>query len=923
MSSSQTRWDETSPTLKHEVNSSPEQQNMPASEHAAVVQAQVGDHESTATPKLEDGVRTQDEADNSDDDFDPGEDFRDRVNAVKDGAEKRYNPMSETLPKLPAYHPSFIKAEKYCSDLMKEAGLILENAEYKDTRILQLLRKSSTGQKPEYPKPRIVGLMGDSGVGKSSLINSLLDVPDIALSGANGEACTNVITEYHQALPSQQTPFMSEITLERPITVRRILQSHLDRYHSSLCLSNETMDQEAIDELNAHVSTAIEIFQELFADREEFSNEERTREYLERAQSASDTKMLDQLCEWIQESISNYGAEGGILRRSAYAPEELANEIERFVKSCKHVLDEDDCHVPSLWPLVRTVRVFLDSALLKRGLIIADLPGLSDSNKTRTIATTRYMRRCHFGLLVAPIARIQTDNLVQRRLGEIHRLFGHRKGLLCSKIDDVNAKQKPSDLDATPEATEEHERLSEAHDRICNEKSLLTSMKKQARGKEKKTFSQKIGALELNKRIYSALLREGLIQMRNQKVTMIMRQKYKTLTQDNTPLVVFTVSNSDYIKHMEGYELSNEIPISVQATGIPDVRYRLSQLPARSRLDTLKQYCHGTVEDMVGSLRNWAHQSTIERRVELQELVMKPRTAVGAEISKYVTEMKSVLESCILQACEDRQEAWTGNSVLLFEKWSKEWHSSTFAAWCRNDGAHKTKARSYMSWNAELLGPVTKDLTRAWQLFDDGVAIANENCFMALVAFVDGIGEDLAAVEGISSEPMGPFLSSFASKKALLRKCLDQFSAKVREISRDTKLNIMMDDEDPDSYLLKAMSPLYHKCAKVTGKNLHTQRCTLLNDAMSKGVPFAGFCPGIKSSIEQEIDRRQQELLSGVQAVFNMVLEDFNSAFTVEEVPNPKRDLLRSQVQRFVEYAEARINGPLANELATAMMDSE
>lgn len=51
-----------------------------------------------------------------------------------------------------------------------------------------------------------------------------------------------------------------------------------------------------------------------------------------------------------------------------------------------------------------------------------------------------------------------------------------------------------------------------------------------------------------------------------------MRQKYKTLAQDNTPLVVMTVSNSDYIKHMEGYELSNEIPISVLATGIPDMR---------------------------------------------------------------------------------------------------------------------------------------------------------------------------------------------------------------------------------------------------------------------------------------------------------------------------------------------------------------
>ena len=61
---------------------------------------------------------------------------------------------------------------------------------------------------------------------------------------------------------------------------------------------------------------------------------------------------------------------------------------------------------------------------------------------------------------------------------------------------DVNAKQKPSDLDATPEATEEHERLSEAYDCICKEKSLLKSLKKQARGKEKQNLSQKIGALE-------------------------------------------------------------------------------------------------------------------------------------------------------------------------------------------------------------------------------------------------------------------------------------------------------------------------------------------------------------------------------------------------------------------------------------------
>ncbi len=113
--------------------------------------------------------------------------------------------------------------------------------------------------------------------------------------------------------------------------------------------------------------------------------------------------------------------------------------------------------------------------------------------------------------------------------------------------------------------------------------------------------------------------------MRNQKVTTIMRQKYKNITQDQAQLVVFAVSNSDYIKHKDGYDLSEEIPISVQTTGIPYVRHQLSRLPARSRLDALKHYCHGTVEDLVGSLNNWSQQSAIKRRVELQELVAKPR----------------------------------------------------------------------------------------------------------------------------------------------------------------------------------------------------------------------------------------------------------------------------------------------------------
>ena len=362
MSSYRNHFDDTSSTLKHEPLSGSNCQSTATPQYKDHIRAENRDHKDVEASQCTDSTRSQDEVstDNSDHDaFDVDEEFRDRVDAIKHGADIQYEPMSEPLPKLPAYHPSFLKAERYCSELMKDAANIIKNAEYKDARILQLLEKATNAQHLEYPKPRTVGLMGDSGVGKSSLINCLLDIPDIALSGANGEACTNVITEYCQAQPSQKAPYMAEIMLFEPFGVQRILEVHLGSYYRYVHRSVEKMDQEAIDELNSHVSTALETFQALFANREEFSDEERTKEFLEQAQSASDLKLLQKLSGWIQESIAESGAVDGIIRRSASAPEELATKIERFVKSCKHLLDDNDCHLPSLWPLIRGVRYCL------------------------------------------------------------------------------------------------------------------------------------------------------------------------------------------------------------------------------------------------------------------------------------------------------------------------------------------------------------------------------------------------------------------------------------------------------------------------------------------------------------------------------------------------------------------------------------
>ena len=96
----------------------------------------------------------------------------------------------------------------------------------------------------------------------------------------------------------------------------------------------------------------------------------------------------------------------------------------------------------------------------------------------------------------------------------------------------------------------------------------------------------------------------------------------------------------------------------------------------------------------------------------------------------------------------------------------------------------------------------------------------------------------------------------------------------------------------------------------------------MLEDAISKGEQFSKILPGIEESFENELEKQQPTLVENVQQIFHKVVQDFDSMFVVEESPNPKRDALRQEVQRFVSRAKARIDGPIELELAKATKHS-
>lgn len=126
-------------------------------------------------------------------------------------------------------------------------------------------------------------------------------------------------------------------------------------------------------------------------------------------------------------------------------------------------------------------------------------------------------------------------------------------------------------------------------------------------------------------------LRESILMMRNQKVKVAMRSKHSGKEADNETLKIWCVSSVDYHVNARGFD-EEMIPVSVQATGIPQLRAFILRMPAEEKLDILRLHCQGHLPELLGSMKMWNVQATIHRRLEAREVVAKPRRVIQVHL---------------------------------------------------------------------------------------------------------------------------------------------------------------------------------------------------------------------------------------------------------------------------------------------------
>ncbi|TGO22762.1 hypothetical protein BPAE_0156g00090 [Botrytis paeoniae] len=717
-----------------------------------------------------------------------------------------------------------------------------------DVNFRRLLNDSKGLSKGGISNTRTIAILGASGEGKSSLINSLLHVTELARTSDEGSACTSVVTEYRQKKNSTLEPFSIEVEYlskpERQEMVEELLWSYRQLFFPDSDNEGNALDFDEQQRIERESAVAWSALKALFSQQEEFDVS-----FLSDKSKGSFERIKSKLLEWMQKIEFPADDESGLWTASAHNSDECQELTSVFMED-------------KLWPFTKIIRVYLDAEVLKTGVVLADLPGLQDTNLARVRATQKYLQSCDHVFIATKISRAITDTTLKSALySELKRHvplaweesggtnINFKLAVICTRSDDINPKTAKRTF-------------------VGNGKEIslieMSSIDKDIENAKRKGDKSLKASLE-RKKLWL------FIEARNRHVTKGLQAAYRQKT-INGHLDVFCISNTTYEDYVEKGD--NEM---IQKSGIPELRRFCRKITAGAQLLQALHFMRSRLPSLLNSITLWLNSVQAVSQVQndgIGTLVLdcyeRSRKEATASITKYNKEFRNALQNDILRFFNRESIQWEAAAKKRAEEWA-EWHHQSYNAWCRNNGEHTTVARGYRNWNAEILERMRVELKLKWDLFEEKIPTNMESLLQEvkdqlqnLETHIEGQGRSAPMQYGIDFR-----IQDLEYNFGLIQQ---EFERGLRTIRQ------YVEEPNASSFVVAEMMSAYRKAGSEGGKGMKVRQISIITNQVNGGTMF----PNISAKMRQEavtlIDYEFNKLKLELHETFNLIHKDIDMA---------------------------------------------
>ncbi|KAF2455772.1 hypothetical protein BDY21DRAFT_288795 [Lineolata rhizophorae] len=304
----------------------------------------------------------------------------------------------------------------------------------------------------------IIGVVGNTGAGKSSVINAMLDEEFLVPTNCM-RACTAVVTELSWNDSSDiDEKYRAEIEFIQ-----------VDEWEKEL----EILYKEMLD-LNGQVS------------REAYDEDTEAGIAYSKIMAVYPQLTKEGIARTTPQQLMNRIRERHILgttkRVRDSSPTRFYKQLQRYVDSKEKDHKKKDKPM-EFWPLIKVVRTYIKADALSTGAVVVDLPGVHDSNAARANVASGYMKQCTGLWIVAPINRAVDDKAAKSLLGQTFKRQLKYDGtysnvtFICSKTDDISITEAIDSLNLDDSVGKSYEELDHLEEDLYSLEQHLSELK--------------------------------------------------------------------------------------------------------------------------------------------------------------------------------------------------------------------------------------------------------------------------------------------------------------------------------------------------------------------------------------------------------------------------------------------------------------